>query len=247
MAHRLSIALDFGTSKRTLGQMLWDTTRHVAAVEWDADFARDPLPLSPYTIRDFTALRLGDPARFDDQPGVFADSLPDGWGRLLIDRERTRRGKPVHLLTPVDRLAIVGQSGMGALTYQPQSELAPPEDIDLDWFARMVTDLDGDISVADLQKLRAGTGGSAGTRPKFAALLDPERAILRDHRGAPEEGFEPYIVKYRGPAEPHTVAEEEQAFALMARAAGINMPPPPAHAHRRRSAKHRFPRTISQL
>ncbi len=224
MARRLTLALDFGTSKRALGQMLWDETRRVAAVEWDADFARDPLPLSPYAIRDFTTLHLGPSTPFDGLPGVFADSLPDGWGRLLIDRELTRRGKPLHLLTPVDRLAIVGQSGMGALTYHPEEEITPPEEIDLDWFARTVTDLDGDIPVADLQRLRAGTGGSAGSRPKFVALLDPERGTLRDHRAQPAAGFEPWIIKYRSADDPATAAEEEQAYALMARAAGIDMP-----------------------
>lgn len=225
MARRLTLALDFGTSKRILGQMLWDTSRRVAAVEWDRDFARDPLPFSPYSIRDFTTLHLGAPAPFDGLSGVFADSLPDGWGRLLIDRELARRGKPLHLLTPVDRLAIVGKSGMGALTYQPEEEIAPPEEIDLDWFARTVTYLDGDIPVADLQRLRAGTGGSAGVRPKFVALLDPERGILRDHRSPPDAGFAPYIIKYHGPADPVTAAEEEQAYATMARAAGVNMHP----------------------
>ena len=52
--------------------------------------------------------------------GVFGDSLPDGWGRFLIDRELERRGTGRDAITPVDRLAIVGEHGMGALVYLPE-------------------------------------------------------------------------------------------------------------------------------
>lgn len=225
MARRLTLTLDFGDSQRVLGQMLWDTARRVAAVEWDAEFASAPLPLSPYSIRSFSGLLLGPPAPFDGLPGVFADSLPDGWGRMLIDRELAGRGKPLHLLTPVDRLAIVGRHGMGALAYEPEEEVAPAEEINLDWFAQTVAGLDGEMPVSDLQRLRTGTGGSAGARPKFVALLNPDRNLLRDHRSPPEPGFNPYIIKYRSTADPTTAAEEELAYANMARAAGINMPP----------------------
>lgn len=213
MARRLTVALDFGDSKRVLGQMLWDTSSRVAAVEWDRGFARDPLPLSPYSIRDFSTLCLAPPSPFDGLPGVFADSLPDGWGRLLIDRELARRGRALHLLTPVDRLAIIGQSGMGALTYQPEEDVVPPKDIDLTWFARIVADMDGDLPLADLERLRVGTGGSAGARPKFLALLDTEHGILRDHRRIAEPGFSHHIIKYRSSADPATAAEEEHAYS----------------------------------
>lgn len=52
--------------------------------------------------------------------GVFADSLPDNWGRLLLDRLLRQHGENPDDLTPIDRLAIVGKSGMGALTYHPE-------------------------------------------------------------------------------------------------------------------------------
>lgn len=224
MARRLNISLDFGSARRLVGQMAWDSTRRVAAVEWDAEFARSPLPFSPHAIPSFVGLHRGRPAPFEGLPGVFADSLPDGWGRLLIDRELTRRGTALHLLTPVDRLAIVGRHGMGALIYEPEEEIAPREEIDLDWFAQTASAIEGDISVKDLQRLRAGTGGSAGARPKFVAQLDAERGLLRDHRLPLADGFSHHIIKYRSAPDSPTAAQEELAYAHMARAAGIDMP-----------------------
>ena len=41
--------------------------------------------------------------------GLFADSLPDGWGMLLMDRVFRQLGMPPHSITPMDRLAYTGQ------------------------------------------------------------------------------------------------------------------------------------------
>lgn len=47
--------------------------------------------------------------------GLFNDSLPDGWGRLLLDRKLRNRGFFPDHLTPLDRLRYVGLRGMGVL------------------------------------------------------------------------------------------------------------------------------------
>jgi hypothetical protein len=45
--------------------------------------------------------------------------MPDGWGNLLLDRMLIRKGIRPGSLSPLDKLSIVGSSGMGALTYHP--------------------------------------------------------------------------------------------------------------------------------
>jgi hypothetical protein len=60
---------------------------------------------------------VSDPRLFDGLFGVFNDRLPDGWGRLLLDRTVEKLGIVRQDLTPLDRLAHVGASGMGALSY----------------------------------------------------------------------------------------------------------------------------------
>ena len=51
--------------------------------------------------------------------GVFADSLPDGWGMLLMDRVFRQRGLLPQQISAMDRLAYIGNRGMGALSYLP--------------------------------------------------------------------------------------------------------------------------------
>lgn len=65
--------------------------------------------------------------------GVFSDSLPDGWGKLLVDRTLKKNNINPFEITSLDRLAIVGSSGMGGLEYIPQYDFEIKSEIkDLD-------------------------------------------------------------------------------------------------------------------
>ena len=67
---------------------------------------------------------------------MFADSLPDNWGRLLLNRLLRAHQQNTDELTVIDRLAIVGKSGMGALTYYPEKSYEQNyEHVDLDELA----------------------------------------------------------------------------------------------------------------
>lgn len=226
MTRHLRVEIAFDTNHvHSVGQIAWDSARRSAAVEWDPSFVADPLSISPYHIKTLAGLyRTGNPAAFEGLPGVFGDSLPDGWGRLLIDREIERRGGGRTALTPVDRLAIVGTHGMGALIYRPEEQRVGLNHVDLDWFAELATSMAADASIEDLRKARAAAGGSAGARPKFMALLDAEIGRVRDHRRTPEQQERQVLIKHRAPSDGPTAIEEEEAYALMARAAGIAMP-----------------------
>jgi serine/threonine-protein kinase HipA len=226
MARRLHVDIDFGPGDvRPVGRIAWDHARRSAAVEWDPTFVATPLPISPYHIKTLAGLyRTGNPSAFDGLPGVFGDSLPDGWGRLLIDRELERRGIGRSAITPVDRLAIVGTQGMGALIYRPEEQVVDLNGVDLEWFADFATSMAEDASVEDLRKARAAAGGSAGARPKLVALLDAETGRVRDYRRNPEPEERQVLIKYRATGDSPTAIEEEEAYARMARAAGIAMP-----------------------
>ncbi|MFG6581237.1 type II toxin-antitoxin system HipA family toxin [Sulfitobacter sp. 1A13191] len=226
MARRLRVDIAFDSDDvRPVGQIAWDSARRSAAVEWDPSFVAAPLPISPYHIKTLAGLyRTGNTAAFEGLPGVFGDSLPDGWGRLLIDRELERRGSGRTAITPVDRLAIVGTHGMGALIYRPEEQVVGPNSVDLEWFADLATSMAEDASVEDIRKARAAAGGSAGARPKLVALLDVETGRVRDHRRTPERGERQVLIKHRATTDSPTAIEEEEAYARMARAAGIAMP-----------------------
>ena len=52
-------------------------------------------------------------------PGFIADALPDGWGWLLMDRVFQRNGIDPAAVSPLDRLALLGERAMGALAFEP--------------------------------------------------------------------------------------------------------------------------------
>jgi len=87
-------------------------------------------------------------------------------------------------ISPLDRLAHVGSSGLGALTYEPDhSNTEAPSVLDLDWLASqslLVLDSEADQVINELLKLN---GSSVGARPKTLVGLDPNTLRL-DHGGA---------------------------------------------------------------
>ena len=223
---RLHVALDFGGGAGVpVGQLGWDGAARQVVAEWDAGFTASPLPLSPLLVRTPSGLMRPKGRAFGDLPGLFGDSLPDGWGRLLIDRELAARGRSAIDITDLDRLAMVGRDGMGALTYRPADEPERQEDISLDWFDRLVPEVGGGATAEDLERLRQMAGGSQGARPKFVAQISSDRTRLRGHRQVWEPGWRHVLVKRRALTDDAGAIEAEAAYAAMAKAAGISMMP----------------------
>ncbi len=87
------------------------------------EFLKRGLEISPIKLKLNTGIHKADESPFEGLFGVFADSLPDGWGKLLLDRALAARGISIANLSPLDRLAYVGSQGMGALRYRPEIAL----------------------------------------------------------------------------------------------------------------------------
>ncbi|MCG6112279.1 MAG: type II toxin-antitoxin system HipA family toxin [Paracoccus sp.] len=221
---RLLVSLDWGDGEeRPVAQLGWDPAARQVVAEWDKGFAADPLPLSPLLVRRPQGLLRPRGRGFGDLPGLFGDSLPDGWGRLLIDRNLAARGRARTDITDLDRLAMVGTGGMGALVYRPEEAPDAAEDISLDWFDRLVPSVGEETIADDLERLCAMAGGSQGARPKFVAQLSDDGTRLRDHRLPLVPGWRGVLVKRRAMSDAPGAAEAEAAYAAMARAAGIKM------------------------
>ncbi|MCA0423363.1 MAG: type II toxin-antitoxin system HipA family toxin [Proteobacteria bacterium] len=223
---RLHVALEFGDAPvQPVARLGWDAAARHAVAEWDAAFAANPLALSPLLVKEHIGLLRPRGRAFGDLPGLFGDSLPDGWGRLLIDRELAARGRQSIDITDLDRLAMIGRDGMGALTYQPGEQQEQQDGISLDWFDRLVPEVGGGATTEDLERLRLMTGGSQGARPKFVAQLSDDGTQLRSHRRPWEQGWRQVLVKRRALADAPGAIEAEAAYAAMARAAGLTMAP----------------------
>jgi len=126
---RLEVSLAFQAPRR-VGRLAWIDGR--VYFEYDPELLSSGVEISPFKLPLSAGVKEDERRTFDGLFGVFNDSLPDGWGRLLLDRELRRRGVDPGAPTPLERLAHIGGHGMGALTYQPTYEReAAPEVIDL--------------------------------------------------------------------------------------------------------------------
>ena len=198
----------------------------IAYLEFDQAFLRAGLELSPVHHKTNTGVqRPYDKQVFEGLHGIFNDSLPDGWGRLLINRRARQLGIEPSTLTPLDRLACVGSSGMGALCYAPSIEVweAGKDGLELNQLAtdaRMV--LEGNISEVLLALGRAG-GSPGGARPKALIALNENGHAVHGTENAPE-GYTHYLVKFTGHGDPDDIAAIEMAYADMAKEAGVKMP-----------------------
>ena len=86
------------------------------AIARGIEFSPRYLPLSTESYQDFPRYQL-------QLPGLFADSLPDGWGMLLMDRffKKYHHREP-HQIHPLERLAFLGDRTLGAFTYVPATD-----------------------------------------------------------------------------------------------------------------------------
>ena len=110
--------LDVFCHDRHVGTMALYQNRQ-AAFEYSDDWIADGFSISPFSLPLEKRVFMPKIDPFDGIFGVFADSLPDGWGRLLVDRLMKRNGINPMEIGNLDRLAIVGETGMGALSYKP--------------------------------------------------------------------------------------------------------------------------------
>jgi serine/threonine-protein kinase HipA len=81
--------------------------------EYDPSFLELKLSLSPFKLPLKPGVIVSDDPLFEGLFGIFNDSLPDGWGRLLLDRKLMQMGINPASLTPLDRLSYVGHRGLG--------------------------------------------------------------------------------------------------------------------------------------
>ena len=89
---------------------------HLAAFEYDKEWVENGFPISPFSLPLEKKVFIPRIDPFEGLFGVFADSLPDGWGRLLVDRLMLRNRIESTTVGNLNRLAIVGESGMGCET-----------------------------------------------------------------------------------------------------------------------------------
>lgn len=156
------------------------TANHKAAFQYSEEWLEHGFSISPFSLPLKNQVFVPNKDYFDGLFGVFTDSLPDNWGSLLLNRLLRANGQNPDKLTVLDRLAIVGTSGMGALTYYPEKEIQEKQGhSNLDELAEQCQKLLNTEYSDKLDELYRLGGTSGGARPKIMTTIDGEEWIIK--------------------------------------------------------------------
>lgn len=209
--------------------------------EYEPEFRRSALEISPIhlplSLRSATTFdELRRKEAFNGLPGVFADSLPDSFGNLVIRAYYAARGQTELAMSPVQRLLYVGRRAIGALTYHPEERLpsrpAEQESLEVATLvrdARKVIEGQPDVAIPEIYRIGSSAGGM---RPKALVLYQRETGQIRSGYAERRPGEVPCVLKFDGVGDavhrneltaPAPYNRVEAAYARMARDAGVRM------------------------
>src|SRR5665213_1448903 len=200
---------------------------------------RMPLRAAPY---EFPTL---NPDSFHGLPGLLADSLPDRYGRALIDAWLAGQGRRPEDFDAVERLCYVGRRGMGALEFSPARgpSASRNRDIRIDALvelasevlsqrAKLVASLAAGHSAQAMRDILSVGTSAGGARAKAVIAWNPQTGAVRSGQLDVGPGFEHWLLKLDGVSgnkdrerltDPQGFGAIELAYAHMARDAGIVM------------------------
>lgn len=194
-----------GAKVGTLGQ----TREGRIGFAYDGEWVRNGFAISPLSLPLDERVRIADYQPFEGLYGVFADSLPDGWGRLLADRfMNARMGLNPETVSSLMRLQLVSDAGMGALEYRPRlsmnSEIRAENFDEIAAACRKMLEREFE---GDLDRLFAMAGSSGGARPKIMTKIDGQE----------------WIIKFPSSIDSREIGQQEFEYSQCARECGIQM------------------------
>ena len=220
---KIIVSIQFSKSEIELGELVSEG-RNIY-FKYYTDFITKGIDISPIKLKVNTAINKADALAFDGLFGVFADSLPDGWGKLLLDRALTAKGIDISDLTMLDRLAFVGSKGMGALIYKPEIDDGSHKqfEFELDKIAKATQKIISGTATEILDELYILSGSSGGARPKIVVGYNPKtQHIMAAEKDLPI-GYEHWLIKFPSSSAKADIANIEYAYYKMALDAGIEM------------------------
>jgi serine/threonine-protein kinase HipA len=189
---------------------LAQTDQQLCAFEYDTTFIQTGFSVSPYYLPLRSGLFIAKASPFNGGFGVFDDSLPDGWGSLILDRYLSSRGIITAQLSVLQRLALVGTTGRGALEYFPNKSIKTKTGVlNFDKLAIETEKiLTSEYTGNSLETLYHYGGSSGGARPKVFVQIDNKE----------------WLIKFKATSDPHNVGKTEFDYSQLARLCGIDMP-----------------------
>jgi serine/threonine-protein kinase HipA len=186
------------------------------AIAKGIEFSPRHLPLSNNSFQDFPQHQL-------QLPGLISDSLPDGWGMMLMDRFfKKYHNREPHQIHTLERLAFLGDRTLGAFTYLPATEnLQISRGLNLQELAQATVQIQRDQDTELLAAIAMVGGSPQGARPKSLVYYEP---ITKQMSTEAFRGAEPWIIKFPAQNELPEVCAIEASYLEMAQRCGFEVP-----------------------
>ncbi len=195
--------------ERVVGTLSLTPDDRLCAFEYDSAWLSEGFSISPLELPLKTGLFIAKHQPFHGNFGIFEDSLPDGYGRYLLHKALLREGINDADLSALDRLSIVGNGGMGALTYHPETIIVKENNTsNFDLLQEKALEVLKEKQDTDAGLLLYNSGNSGGARPK---------AIFNDSKGH-------WLIKFRHYYDPVDIGQQELHYNEVAKRCGINVP-----------------------
>jgi serine/threonine-protein kinase HipA len=220
---KITVKLHLQGGMYDVGSLVFD--KKSIYFRYDEQFLDTNLNISPIVLSFNTKVNKADTHIFESLYGVFADSLPDGWGKLLMDRYFLSHYEQLNTITPLDRLSLIGHFGMGALEYFPVSfnHVTSLDAVDSDFLYSETRKILNDVASENIIDYLFQLGGSSGgARPKVLVNYDFNTKDITTDIKENSESL-PCILKFPSCNDLPDIANIEYAYYLMAKNAGIEM------------------------
>ena len=192
-----------------VGTLSLTPDNRLCAFEYNKNWLMEGFSISPLELPLKPGLFVAKPQPFNGNFGIFEDSLPDGYGRYLLHKTLLKEGVDDRNLSALDKLSLVGNGGMGALTYEPHTQVKMKEGrCDFDALQAKALEVLQEQQDTDAGLLLYNSGNSGGCRPK---------AIFSDDEGH-------WLVKFCHIYDPKDMGQQEYHYNEIARKCGINVP-----------------------
>ena len=193
--------------------------------EYDPAFRALGVQLSPLALPLREGAHPPGPRALHRLRGLFADSIPDGWGLKVLHQALRESGVDPFRASPLSLLRAVGRRGMGALAYQPAQDVwgRVADGLDLESLAADALRLDAEMIDALPAGMKRAAGTSGGVRPKLTVAWNDDGRI-HDAALPLRAGFRHVLIKFRARTDSPALPAIESAYLEMARAAGLEVP-----------------------
>lgn len=237
--------------RKTVSVKMWGTVvgylheeeKGIIGFQYDKDFLKSRIEISPVKMplsnRTYSFLNLREET-FYGLPGMVADSLPDKFGNIVINKYLEAQGRTSDSLSIIEKLCYTGKRGMGALEYEPAQDLEfESKELDIDALTKLASDILTEKESLHLKhdsnmmsQLMECSSSVGGARAKTLIAWNPLTDDVRSGQIDAGSGYEYWLLKFDNiknnkdkdaTPDENEYTKVEYAYYLMAKSAGINM------------------------